>query len=294
MAHVKNEYDVEKISVEETMEYQELSEIIMRNAYRWGNDIYAEVPIKCLVIPFYQRVVRNHARKIAEQFDPRQVGMIDVSLRPNGLFYIINGQHRTIASALVGNQVMKCQIHTELSVDDEIIMYLNKDRVTKPKLNLYDRIRAAVQVSEQADTDETKMLKKVCEIYTSYGLKAVPFCRDNNNILSISKVIDAYRSGGEQELRFIIECIQEGGWDTEPRAYENDTLSSLMVIYNAYKDSPRQLQNVKQKMIAYFKMCKRANYLEAAEELCPDISIRTRFLTGSAKKTAVFKEVSAS
>jgi hypothetical protein len=74
------------------------------------------LPIADLVIDdSYQRDIqsrqsRSHIERIASKFDWRLFSCVVVSPVPGGKFAIIDGQHRTHAAALIGEETVPCQI----------------------------------------------------------------------------------------------------------------------------------------------------------------------------------------
>jgi hypothetical protein len=71
----------------------------------------------------YQRPVNSHRVAIlAENMDPDQLGVIDVSKRSDGRHYIIDGQHRVAAVRKAFNddgQRVPCIVHEGLTVEEE-------------------------------------------------------------------------------------------------------------------------------------------------------------------------------
>lgn len=91
----------------------------------------------------YQRELdRNRARAMSMTWDPRRVGVIDVSDRGTEVsprFAIINGQHRWWAAVLLDPSMsLVCNVHTGLSVADEAKLFWDIDRTTK-HLQVWDR-----------------------------------------------------------------------------------------------------------------------------------------------------------
>lgn len=102
------------------------------------DDIFAD--------PSYQRELDlNRAKSMSATWDPRLVGVIDVSDRgdhisPNSPRYaVINGQHRWKA-AMMRDPAMSlvCNVHSGLSVADEAQLFWDIDRKTKA-LQVWDR-----------------------------------------------------------------------------------------------------------------------------------------------------------
>lgn len=96
--------------------------------------------------PEYQRELDvNRARNMARTWDPRLVGVLDVSDRgehtpPNSPRYaLINGQHRWKAAVFLDPTMsLVCNVHTGLTVADEAQLFYDIDARTKG-LSSWDR-----------------------------------------------------------------------------------------------------------------------------------------------------------
>jgi hypothetical protein len=71
--------------------------------------------------PFSER----RATKIAQEFDPDYVGVIHVSQRLDGRFYIVDGQHRVGAMRILGwvDQRVECKLYHGLTVAEEAKLF---------------------------------------------------------------------------------------------------------------------------------------------------------------------------
>lgn len=98
----------------------------------------------------YQRELdENRCRRMAKAWDPRLVGVCDVSDRGPGdqitdrpRYAIINGQHRWRAATLLDPAMsLVCTVHQGLTVEDEAKLFFDIDRSTKA-LSTWDRWRS--------------------------------------------------------------------------------------------------------------------------------------------------------
>ncbi|MET9391585.1 ParB/RepB/Spo0J family partition protein [Streptomyces sp. NPDC006624] len=99
-------------------------------------DYGKEVAISDLKIdPQAQRTLNEgRAQRIADNLVPEAVGLIIVSQRDNGDMYIVDGQHRCRACQLAGMDKVKTEIHHGLTLDQEAILFLIKNREShKPR-----------------------------------------------------------------------------------------------------------------------------------------------------------------
>ena len=168
--------------------------------------------------PAYQRELDvNRARSMAHTWDPRLVGVIDVSDRgedtpPNSPRYaIINGQHRWKAAQMVEPEtVLVCNVHTGLTVAEEAQLFWDIDRKTK-SLQVWDRWYARRAAGEQRVLD-------IDEMAESFGLE-VTHTPGPNSIQCFAALEYVYTNIDPEALRYVLEFIGDV-WpgDTAARA----------------------------------------------------------------------------
>lgn len=72
---------------------------------------------KIVVDGRYQRPVEEkRVARIVDNFDPRQIGALELSKRKNGTYGIIDGQHRLLALKAVGRKKVQALVHEDLTV----------------------------------------------------------------------------------------------------------------------------------------------------------------------------------
>ncbi|NED15806.1 ParB/RepB/Spo0J family partition protein [Streptomyces sp. SID9124] len=99
-------------------------------------DYGQEVVVDDLKIdPQAQRTLNEgRAQRIADNIVPEAIGLIMVSQRSDGEKYIVDGQHRHRACQLAGIRTVKAEIHHGLTLDQEAILFLIKNREShKPR-----------------------------------------------------------------------------------------------------------------------------------------------------------------
>jgi len=101
----------------------------------------------------------NVIATISSKFDIRNVGLLTVSLREDGFYYIIDGQHRMEAAMLNEVEELDCLIHEGLSIKDEANMFLalNKDRKLPTAI---DNFKVAVTAGKELECAVDEILKK--------------------------------------------------------------------------------------------------------------------------------------
>ena len=115
---------------------------------------------KLMVDPAIQRSLDpRRAAKIAAEYDPEALGTLTVSLRDNGNFHIVNGQHRwTAARMAVGESAeLPCQVYTGLSPEDEARLFRLHNATTKPQA--IDLFRVRVIEGDKAATEIDQIIR---------------------------------------------------------------------------------------------------------------------------------------
>lgn len=163
------------------MNVQQPTNVIIKNVWIQETTMtspqFRVLPVSALFVDDrYQREL-NEARvkKIAETFNPAQLGVLEVSTREDGMFAVFDGQHRLAALQQVGWTDAPCLVHQDLTADDEAKLFirLQSDRKSVTPL---ERFRARL-----FSGDETAVvIDKVTRLagfhiggHDPYGIKAV-------------------------------------------------------------------------------------------------------------------------
>lgn len=101
----------------------------MKSPTRWVRPSDLEV-----VFEVQREAVEAWIHKLKDSFDPRAVGVLYVSQRPDGRLVVIDGQHRLLALHTLGNAApLPCFVYTGLTTEDECELFLqlnNRRNVT--------------------------------------------------------------------------------------------------------------------------------------------------------------------
>src|SRR5213593_2738333 len=109
---------------------------------RFGGIVQTLKLDELIVDPRFQRPIqRSRVERYIKQFDPKLVGLLTVSLRPNGKDVILDGQHRWMT--LVGRNYTEalCEVLTGLSFEQEAAIFHGRN-VGRVRLKPGDYFRA--------------------------------------------------------------------------------------------------------------------------------------------------------
>lgn len=136
----------------------------------------------------YQRKLRiSRVKKIVQGFDPSIFGVILVSKRTNGDYFVLDGQHRIAALRLLGkknpntiNQKVECRVHHGLTLAEEAKMFggANDVLIVHP----FDKFNASVYANDR----ESVEIKKI--------VTASQFEISRNKLCATSSLQKVYRS----------------------------------------------------------------------------------------------------
>lgn len=211
-------------------ERRRLSSVVMSNVKEiWGYKT-AEVPLECMVVDVdkYQRKHGVKVKDIAENFDRRQVGFLEVSLR-DGLFHIIDGQNRFLAGKLINLETLPCIIYTDLTVEDEALMFARQqNNVTK--LRTYDIYKANICNGNRniPEVNTDMIIHEISEL--TYGIPVVPYY--GNGLTDLFDARDI-ASRDTVEFDWIISLLSESRWLVKNKRITKRVITSLSRCYRA-------------------------------------------------------------
>jgi len=160
-----------------------MSEINRVEKYDWC-PLLANVPIRRIPLTRMQ-VDRRYQREqlseskvldIARAWNPAAVGVLTVSLRLDGMYYLIDGQHRWGAAMRRGDiQALECRVCQGLTIEQEAALFrmLNLSRTN---VNSFVKFRSALVAGDPATVECAAMLKRYgLGVKTDDGSSAIRF-----------------------------------------------------------------------------------------------------------------------
>lgn len=189
---------------------------------------YATLPAHVLRLgaPYQRPTDMARVDTYAKTFDPSRLEIIDVSLRNDGTYWVVDGQHRVHAArkAEYGDMLL-CKVNTGLTLEQEAERYvrLNKDRKNPTKLELF-------WARFIAGDEHVVAIKQIVE---DEGFKVAKFL-GGSGIVAIAAVEKSYKSDGGPILRKTLAALREAwGPGFTPSAVVLHAVSSFV---NQYRD----------------------------------------------------------
>lgn len=153
---------------------------------------YEDLKVRSLKIePLAQGSLQiKRVNNIVENFDSKFVGIITVSKRQNGEYFVMDGFHRTTALKKLNIEEAFCEIHEGLKVEDEANYYLahNKHRknpraVDDYKVSITAKVPEVIAVENilkelgiEVSESEFRSPKTALDLYKNYGADLTKQC----------------------------------------------------------------------------------------------------------------------
>lgn len=105
------------------------------------------LPLSSLIVdPTVQRPLdEGRAERMADKFDLALLGVVEVSIRPNGAIHVVDGQHRVAAARIFGfsEELIECKVHQGLSIEQEAARFVGLNTFSSPRA--FDKFRVRVK-----------------------------------------------------------------------------------------------------------------------------------------------------
>lgn len=206
-----------------------MAEALLANAVVIGGIKYLEIPTEMLTLEaMYQRVDRGHSKAIAAKWDRCKAGVLLVSYR-NGVFYVIDGQHRMIGGKIAGESSLTCQVYENLTIAQEAFIFGSQMEDTR-KLTAQERFNAMLVARRQQELD-------ICTICQRYNIVILPIHPSEKPVLKgLCATEKAYRVYGTECLEFIFSTIKAASWHMVKGAYSDLMIGALRNIYANHRN----------------------------------------------------------
>lgn len=184
------------------------------------------LPIKMLNVDLYQKKLRKRViDKIVEKFDPVALGLIHVSLRNDGSYWIFDGQHRVEALKALGQEHVDCVVFTGLTKEQEASGFLDHHNVSKP--TKIEEHKGRIFAKDEKALEIELIANELGLRIAAGGMK--------DTIQSVTTLYDIYDKNGRGVLSNVLLIIRDGFFDEE-RPYKVAVLKAIRNILVKYKD----------------------------------------------------------
>lgn len=211
-----------------------LAENTIRNARElWGKKL-AEVPVDLMRIDKrYQRAISAMISQLIKEWDDKKCLFLLVSYR-DGVFYIIDGQHRWEAAKARGISHLPCIIFTGLTWQEEARIFAEQNK-NITKLTPFDTFKANVACGDisypEIKTDLE--LKSICD---RHGITVQKSTRVKT-LKSVTRGRDIINQAGAGGLEWIFALIESIHWENYKETYASKMLDLFKWIYMNYKSN---------------------------------------------------------
>lgn len=211
-----------------------LAENTIRNARElWGKKL-AEVPVELMRIDKrYQRAISAIISQLIKKWGNEKCLFLLVSYR-DGVFYIIDGQHRWEAAKAIGIDHLPCIIFTGLTWQEEARIFAEQNK-NITKLTPFDTFKANVACGDisypEIKTDLE--LKSICD---RHGITVQKSTRVKT-LKSVTRGRDIINQVGAGGLEWIFTLIESIHWEVHKETYASKMLDLFKWIYMDYKSN---------------------------------------------------------
>jgi hypothetical protein len=134
----------------------------------------------------YQRPVDESwvQKNIVDQYDPGQIGALDVSARASGEYAVLDGGRRWTGLSIIGTKTAPCCVHYGMSVADEARFFYKKNK-DRQNVHPYYQIRARIVMGE-------RKARRINKIVSECGYRLYIASSTENDIPAIGAVERAF------------------------------------------------------------------------------------------------------
>lgn len=169
----------------------------------------------------------SRVKHIARNFDPRSLGVLTLSLRPDGSVVVLDGQHRWAAAKAINyTDKLPALTYEGLSIEEEAALFLTQNDA-KPVSTL-DKF--LVRITEGDD-----VAVAIARVVTAHGWVIQPG-QTYGSIASVAALERAYNGAGVSAgprldvVGRVLETITEA-WGHDPKAANGTIIGGLALLF---------------------------------------------------------------
>lgn len=189
--------------------------------------VFEDVPVSMTFTdPSYGRAVdASNINRITRDWDPRAVGAVLLSLRPDGRYAVIDGQHRIEAAKKFGVSTIPARVYLDLSHSEEARLYrlFGMHKAQTP----LDRFRAAIQ-------ERQPKALKIKGIIEGMGLEISSGFVADGKIMAIAAVGSIFDRYGPEMLDLTLRTLY-AAFGRQYQAYSRQMITGLAAFIVRYE-----------------------------------------------------------
>jgi len=175
----------------------------------------------------YQRETSEiKIKNIVRSFDWKAFGFIYVNERSENEYWVVDGQHRTVAAARKGYEEVPCMIYKNLTLQEEAELFINC-QVNRNSVRMFERYQALLTAGDKTTIEIQNILEK-------YDIKPSK-CGSNENgrkkgyLNGIASLYKIYNSKGSVWLEIVIRIVTSI-WQYNDKTFDPDSLTSNILL----------------------------------------------------------------
>lgn len=191
------------------------------------------VPISEMFVAPYGRPVgaTQIARMLKSGFDPRKLGILTLSLRSDGRYAILDGNHRRTVATHAGLLTLLARVFIDLSYEEEARLFTALNTVNAP--SAVDRWRARREFGDPTVvTVESILANRGLKINLT-SMEASP-----GRLTCVAALEKCFKERGAIELGEILDILI-AAWGDDPAAFTGRMLDGLRMFWARYRGVAR-------------------------------------------------------
>lgn len=230
--------------------------------------IYKTLKIRALQIAKYQRKLNySDCKKYKKNFDWNLVGVLLVSYR-DGVYYIVDGQHRSVMLKMIGVEDVLCQVIEGLTYEEEAALF-KKYNTMRKALGRSDLLVADLESGEDRATRIVSIAAKHGYCFDRmgdlYGTKG------KVKIEAVDAVERAYDTLGDEGYDYMLELINST-WPSNRTAVKRGVITGMTRFIKKYPNNKIDAGNFIKKLGC-----------ESPDSILREADLETKYTSGSDK-----------
>lgn len=184
----------------------------------------------------YQREPsEGKVRAIARRFEERSAGALQISVREDGSYWVMDGQHRLLVMRALGRPDALCMLWYDLTLAEEAIVFAESNTLrATPRAATIFRARLLAGESDVVAIEKILRDLGIRIIVTPGGAGQTA-----TNVVWATRALERiYDEAGPDGLRYVLGVAQ-GLWGQQVRGLGQDVLLGIHLFWRTYR---RQLE----------------------------------------------------